>query len=893
VTIVVAQQAQAVEREAARELVGYLQQLYPSDRFVLSGEVPAVGQVILVGNAVSDEQVRKRLPTAPQAAESYRIVHRNEGGRAWGIIAGADPRGTAYGVYALLNRLGYGFYLSGDAAPPPRQEAFSCESWDLADRPLVADRLVFDWHNFLSGCSTWNLRDWQLWICQSQKMGYNAVMVHAYGNNPMVSFTFQGKVKPVGYLSTTAKGRDWSTPHVNDVRRLWGGEVFDQPVFGSDAALVADDRRADAARELMQQVFACAEQRGMDVYFADDVDTVSANPQELIQLLPPHARFRTSAQMPGFVNPEADGTWLANPETPEGYAYYRAQVDALLTAYPQITCLVLWFRTGRTPWTDLIATEMPAAWQREYAAEIAKTPPAAELWQAPQIFAISKIVRACDRALRELGHERVRLASGSWDFKFLAAAHRFFPPHVKLIGLDYNVLHDKPQLADDESRRVIRDVAAERPVIPVVWAHHDDGNYIGRPYTPFADFHAKLTDARACGFGIIHWTTRPLDLYFLSHIRQVWESTRNQPLRAVCEEMAERSFGTAARGPLGEYLERWVCDAPKFARETSDFFIDRTLVEIPQIVAGCRQRLRSFDGLDLSALTAAQRDRLEYYRGLEEYISAFHQTQDAFQRSQASLQQGDRAGARAAIAEAHPEQVIEQFARFSSLGGITRGEQGLVVSQNLRWLTYYVRQRQLLGLEPVRYNFAPTSHDPLAQSRGTFTFHFDADHHVWETWGAQETGTEIWRLPDDRPLTRPDDLPPTCEEICRAGMESDHPVTLILHPIVPKRNSQPRKTPGVSTHAAPYRLRLWMLDPSSTAAGQRVFVVAVDGTPIRERIDIFAKTGAPCRVLEQTYAVNFDPTASLTVTLTPEIGKALLCGIMLEPMPPTSEPKQP
>ena len=64
---------------------------------------------------------------------------------------------------------------------------------------------------------------------QSQKMGYNAIMVHAYGNNPMVSFTFNGKTKPVGYLSTTVKGRDWSTMHVNDVRRLWGGQVFDGP----------------------------------------------------------------------------------------------------------------------------------------------------------------------------------------------------------------------------------------------------------------------------------------------------------------------------------------------------------------------------------------------------------------------------------------------------------------------------------------------------------------------------------------------------------------------------------------------------------------------------------------------------------------------------------------
>src|ERR1035441_67304 len=152
----------------------------------------------------------------------------------------------------------------------------------------------------------------------------------------MVSYEFNGKAKPVGYLSTTARGRDWSTMHVNDVRRLWGGQVFDQPVFGAGAALVPEEGRAEAAQQLMRAVFAGAEQRAMDVYFADDVDTVSANPQELIQTLPPAARFATSGGK----------FWLANPDTPEGYRYYKTQVEALLAAYPQITCFVVWFRTG-------------------------------------------------------------------------------------------------------------------------------------------------------------------------------------------------------------------------------------------------------------------------------------------------------------------------------------------------------------------------------------------------------------------------------------------------------------------------------------------------------------------------------------------------------------------
>ena len=235
-------------KTAASELAEYLRRLYPGDQFPLAEQLPPDRDAILLGT-VADPLVRRlAAPATLTDSESFAVSVAADGTRRIGVIAGADARGAAYGAYRLLEKLGCGFFLSTDTLPPPRPDAFSFDGWSLADKPLVRERIVFDWHNFLSGCSTWNLRDWQRWTEQSQKMGYNAVMVHAYGNNPMVSFTFNGKTKPVGYLSTTASGRDWSTMHTNDVRRLWGGFVFDAPVFGADAALVPDEQRAAPRR---------------------------------------------------------------------------------------------------------------------------------------------------------------------------------------------------------------------------------------------------------------------------------------------------------------------------------------------------------------------------------------------------------------------------------------------------------------------------------------------------------------------------------------------------------------------------------------------------------------------------------------------------------------------
>lgn len=800
---------------AADDLAVALGRMYPEDEFPRREVVPKEGRFIRIGALESDPQLGKLIDADRVAVpESYLVTRVGDGAEMYGLVVGRDGRGAFYGVHALLERLGCSHTLSGDTLPPASGDGFGFDAWEMADRPLVKDRLVFNWHNFLSGCSTWNLEEWRQWTRQSQKMGYNAIMVHAYGNNPMVRFEFGGKMKPVGYLSTTVKGRDWATMHVNDVRRLWGGEVFDEDeaVFGAEAAMVPDGERAEHAEALMREVIGDAAERGMGVYFAVDMDTTSANPQELIKALPEEARFPIRTQAMKWMGQDDSRMWLADPDTEEGYGYYRTQVESLMNAYPGVSDLVVWFRRGQTPWLGMKLEEMPAAWQAEYAEEVKETPEAAGFWKSHSLFAYGKVVKAFRRALDETGHAEVALATGSWGFEFLPASDRFLPEGVKLIGLDYDVLHDNPILEDGKLHEMLRAVGARRPLIPVMWAHHDDGNYVGRSYTPFADFRAKLRQVEAGGFGIIHWTTRPLDLYFMSLAKQVWEASEDEPLGRTCGEAAVRWFGSGAGEVMGEYLKLWVSEAPKFGRETGNRFLDKPLRDVRRVEAGCRERLELIGAVDRVAMTAEQRERLDYFKGLEESIIAVHRTHDVHEQARARMKVGDVEGARVLMEKVDVGAVIGDFARFSSSGGITRGEQGLVVSMNTRWLPHVMRDRQALGVEAVRVNFAPTSHDPLAQSAGGYTFHFEEDRSVWECRGLKETGRKVFVLPEGRvPLLAAGD-PAAWAEICRSGIESDGPIEIEL--------------PKVA--AGEYELELLLLDPTAGAAGQNVFEVAVN-----------------------------------------------------------------
>ena len=709
--VVVSSSADAVEKLAGSELARYLSRLYPDEEFPVVAS--AQGRAICVGAGPG-----VRRPIAP---ESFAVSHRGD----TAVVAGADPRGTLFGVYALLEKLGYGFYLSYDAAPSPRKGRPSFDGWDLADAPAVADRIVFDWHNFLSSASTWELADWQRYIDAAAKMRFNTIMVHAYGNNPIFTFRYNGVDKPVGHLATTRAGRDWGTQHVNDVRRLVGGEIFSGPVFGSSVAMVREARRTAASRELMQKVFLYAQSRGMHVTFALDVDTESANPQDIIGTLPASARFRSG---------RFD---LANPDTPEGYDYYREQARQLLAMYPQIDRLAVWFRVSATPWQNVKVDEYPAAWKTEYDMALAGHPELRDRKDTAGLFAVSKLIRVFGKALKDIGRGDVELASGSWRFEFLPGADAFFPREASIMPLDWSTLIDTP-----EGLAQLKAVRSGRRLLPIVWAHHDDRTYIGRPYTPFEKFTALLRERGASGYGIIHWTTRPLDLYFKSLSEQVWSATQDVPVRRTCEQMAARSFGESARATGGEYLYRFVTEAPMFGRETTNRFMDIPLKEPEPNMARIRQRLELLSRND----AAPAQEHLAYFSDYERFMLGFFESHTALERAEIYLTKGAWVEAAREIAAAKPEAVIRQYVRAAKHGRMTRGEEAVIISLNLRWLPYILSARQAAGIDPVRIRFGQTQHEPLAQGAGSNTFLVDEAKTMWKVLGDKETGVSLLEL---------------------------------------------------------------------------------------------------------------------------------------------------
>jgi hypothetical protein len=777
VSIVISGRPSDPERIAGNELKQTLSKLYPNWRFTITTDDSGASFCILVGTPTSLPQMRNYvLDSELKSDENFVVKNTTKNGRRIGVIAGKAGRGVLYGVYQLLEKLGCGFYLSVDTLGKSRNQ-FSFDGWDLRNQALVEDRVVFNWHNFLSGCTGWDKRHWLSWITQSQKMGYNTVMVHGYGNNPMFTFSFKGIEKPVGYVGTTKRGRDWGNQHINDVRRLPGGEIFKSAEFGSEAALVPDNERIEAKQKLMKSMFSFAEKRGMRVCFALDIDIESMLPQEMIERIPETDRIYNGR------------IWLPRPDRKGGYEFYKAQVKALFGLYPEIDLLAIWRRTHAAEWGRLTkAEQLPGEWRREYNAYIRQQPAAGKLEQAVCSFALNKVVGAFRKALNEIGRLDVRICTGSWGTNWIPAVAEFFPEEVTIMPLDSSCMvryrggsyfYREDHFADL--------LEAKGRIVPIIWAHHDDGEYIGRPLHPHKDFHDTLSKLDAGGYGIIHWMNRPLDLYFKNHSNQLWTATKNEPYRRTCMDMAQRYFGGVQSEILGDYLYRWATNAPIFGRVTSNHFFlrDEYIPNPEQAIQSCRKRLRILESIDTSRMTKAQKERIQYFKALENVIISFCRVQEfSYRPARSAIQSGQFAKARSLLEQGDPAEIMREFSRLSQIGGGDRGEEAMVISLGTRWLTDYISARQAAGLEGIRINYGPTYFEPLAQGAGSYAFHIDKEGKYWSVRGKKETKQAVITHGSDVSLDVSGDSSESIEEIVQTGIVVDSPTTLAVSPIV-------------------------------------------------------------------------------------------------------------
>ncbi|WP_309016589.1 alpha-glucuronidase family glycosyl hydrolase [Pelagicoccus sp. SDUM812003] len=678
IPIVRSEAADVREKWAASELSRFLEEIYEGDRFPVRTKEPKSGGYILLGTHGSVPLLRELVDDSGVTKPGSFVVKRvTNGGREIGVIVGNNSRGTLDGVYALLEqKLGYGFYLHGNAAENADSGPFSFDKWDLAASPEFQERLVFNWYNFISGVSAWNLDDYKKWIRQSARMRYTSVMLHAYSWSPFHAFSYNGETKPVLRIQNTQYGPLWDNKQTEDIRKLIGGELFEDegPIFGADVSKVGFDgvtleNRVARAKAMMREVVDYAVNTvGMEFNWVIDVDTGYANPQNVIMTLPEKDRIRMWDR------------YVARPDTEEGYLYYKNMIETIISDYPGITNLTVWWRANSgtkydgmvnpLPFDDKLA-RLPDEWHEEYkAAPDDAIGPDTEQFPtvAPANLFYAKVTEAFRNALDELGRSEVKLGYGSWirsneEYTSFFPANYFQDEELTAYALEYNMKFD----TNEAFRERLRRYGEKRNLVVIEWAHHDDGMYLGRPYTPPTDFADKLHESRAHGFGVIHWMTKPLDVFFKNLQNQIWSDSLNESYLQTCEKVAYDYFGPTQAEQMANYLAEWWTTAPQFGRETG--LLGQTNVgDFDDRIAGCERRIALLEAVDTSGFSGEALARWRFFKGHEEWIALFHQAQRDWDL------------------ELQKATILKYIEKGTAEGPMTRGEEGILIQHNLKWL---------------------------------------------------------------------------------------------------------------------------------------------------------------------------------------------------------------
>jgi len=260
--IVVGADATDLELVAARELQKY-ERLLSGAQAPIVREVAVPGPAVYVGTPTSLPAIADVVPS-DLGEQGYVIRTAQEPTRL--VLAGQEPIGAQYAVYSLLERLGMGFYLGGDALPSQRV-AVEVPA-DLYERkePVFKIRGSLPWYNFLNSPTTWNLEDFRLFFDQMAKMKMNFVGFHAYDSEPFCAWE-DGKGWHDGAPVVTSANYGWGAVRGMTTAEFGFGTggFLDEPEFGSRATTDMKDpddgiRRAQC---LLAQGLEYARQRGI------------------------------------------------------------------------------------------------------------------------------------------------------------------------------------------------------------------------------------------------------------------------------------------------------------------------------------------------------------------------------------------------------------------------------------------------------------------------------------------------------------------------------------------------------------------------------------------------------------------------------------------------------
>jgi len=291
VSIVLGERSNETYQFAVAELAKYLKILSGATVQIVSDSEIATTtsqeSMLIVGGVAANKAAKEtasalQLDFASLKTDGFLIKSGRMRNRAIVVIAGNDGLSTLYGVYEFIERLGVMFRLTGDILPEPRGQLV-VPDLDVRMEPAMSRRGFLVQAGGYENSTMFSYDDYARLIDQMAKMKCNYMQFWWFSYEPWLKFSYKGETAMLGDVSAKESGfMTWTYGG-------FGSRTTDDVSIGKDRFkfhrlappemqnVETSDQAFQVAEELLHKIIRHANQRGIKVWLAVELDALPPN----------------------------------------------------------------------------------------------------------------------------------------------------------------------------------------------------------------------------------------------------------------------------------------------------------------------------------------------------------------------------------------------------------------------------------------------------------------------------------------------------------------------------------------------------------------------------------------------------------------------------------------
>ncbi len=415
-------------------------------------------------------------------------------------------------------------------------------------QPAFAIRGTIPWHNFLSGPTAWNEKDYEQYLDRLKDLGLNFVGFHCYTGGaeryapyvePMIRIEYRDVVPQAGFDTSLTARWGYRPLQVTDFA-FHSAKALGLPrraeAFGADCAVLARDNedRYRRAQDLMRRVLEMAHERGIQMAMGFEF---GIHPPEFASIVPPDSWIR--------------GAMLPDPTHPASIEILRATIDDILAKYPGIDWIWLWLHEH----TMHVGQAKPSGAFR--AIHEKETPvfgqAGSEDAKFTGVWSLVYIREAYSYIRRKAPH--VQIAIGGWGGgtqlpDILQGLNKALPPDIVFTCLN-------PNQGWAAQPAFLAEIAKDRAVWAIPWLEGDRQLWHLQPRVTLLREHVKLAgEQKLAGVVAIHWRTEETRLNLDTFARFARDPDTPATVEDIYREDCVKQFGREAGSTLAPILAR-------------------------------------------------------------------------------------------------------------------------------------------------------------------------------------------------------------------------------------------------------------------------------------------------------------------------------------------------